>query len=94
MKEIFIPKHKLEQLYVYERKSIGEIAQIFNCSKSAIRNKLKKYKIPIRPSNYKRDSFGRFKKGNIPWNKGKKLDKLVGKKRAELIKKKYSDKIT
>lgn len=43
MEKIIIDKSELEQLFKIEHKTIKEIATIFNCAQSTIRNKLKKY---------------------------------------------------
>jgi len=45
-----IDKDKLYNFYVVEKKSIGEIAKIFNVASNVIRNRLKELNIVIRPS--------------------------------------------
>jgi predicted transcriptional regulator len=45
-----IDKDKLYNFYVVEKKSIGEIAKIFNVASNVIRNRLKELNVVIRPS--------------------------------------------
>ena len=46
---INIPKGELRKLYLEKKMSSTEIAKEFNCSATLIKNKLREYKIPIRP---------------------------------------------
>lgn len=48
MKKIEISKEQLEQLYIVEKKSLQETADILNIGKTTVTRKLKQYDIPIR----------------------------------------------
>jgi len=48
MRRIGISKEKLIELYVDQKKSMKEIGREFKCDRTTIRERLKKYKIPIR----------------------------------------------
>ncbi len=43
-----IPEEELETLYVKEEKSLAELARLFSCDSSLIRNRLQHFGIPIR----------------------------------------------
>lgn len=47
-KRVNISKKQLYNLYIKQKKSSGEIAQLYNCSRKTILNKLHKYNIKIR----------------------------------------------
>jgi hypothetical protein len=72
-----IPKEDLERLYVFERKSLREIAFIFKCDRELIKNRLRQYGIPIR--NHKEatrlvaDKLGARKHNHYNWRGGKTL---------------------
>ena len=42
-------KELLEKLYIEEKKSLREIAELFNTTKMTVSNRLKKYGIATRP---------------------------------------------
>ena len=44
-----ILKKDLYKLYVIDKKSMVDISKIYNCNNTAIRHRLRKYNIPIRP---------------------------------------------
>ena len=47
-KKIKIPKEELNELYINQKKSTTEIAEIYNCNWGTILKRLKEYNIPIR----------------------------------------------
>ncbi len=47
-KEIVILKDDLRRLYLHEKLSSSQIAKIYNCTSCCIRDKFRKFKIPIR----------------------------------------------
>jgi len=55
-----IPRRELEKLYLEEKKTIYEIAEIFGVGKSTVYRRLKEYNIPIRPLG---ESFSHTLKG-------------------------------
>ena len=62
---LFITREKLYQLYIVEKKSTAEIGKLYKVASSCIKSHLKKYGIKTR------QGLGRFKKGRVPWAKGK-----------------------
>ena len=64
-------KEDFEKYYIDERKSINEISKIYDCVIDTVRNRLKKYKIPIRPygaflvDNDGKTLSSKYKKGEI-----------------------------
>ncbi len=48
IEKVIIPKNELERLYLKEKLPTREIAKKFNCGKTTIENKMKKYGIPSR----------------------------------------------
>lgn len=74
--KIEIPKYLLHELYVLKGKVTSDVAEEFNVSKSTIRRAARKYNFPLRT--------------NSKLLKGKTLEEVYGKERAEEIKKKLS----
>lgn len=77
-------KEELEKLYVHEKKSMVEISKFCGCHLNTIKNRLKKYKIPIRLNGaFLVDDDGetlnsKYKKGEIT---GGKYENIKAKKR-------------
>ena len=77
---IKIPREKLEELYSDQKLSTRKIAEIFGCEHTAIRNRLKEYKIEIRRPKIK-INISKEKLKNLYVDKNlstQKIAKLLG----------------
>lgn len=93
-RKIEIAKDELINLYINNNLSIGDLSRLYGCCKATISKRLNEYGIKKVKFNITRDEKGRFVKGSMPFNKGKKLEELFGKDKAEKIKKLHNEKVT
>lgn len=85
---IMISKGKLYDLYVNKYKNCEEISYLFGCTRRTVANKLRKYRMYIRPGGNKGKSFNNEWRSNMSfshqgrtaWNKGVKRSEAAKRK--------------